>query len=397
MLLAVACSTDGEPPPPTARLVVVLVEEPLLVGDPSDRPIAAAEVAFDPPAGKGERVTATSGEDGRATFDVPPDALAGGAAVTVFSREHISYSRLDVTEREITLVVPKLDDAAAARIVQLSGTISGKTPIGSTVDLSASRLDRLGRTSTPTEAYALRVPRGQPFFLVGHEIIGSGAVAKSFRIDVNAKEADARLDIDLASAPAIAPRTVRIKVTGPAQMGADAKITASVVSAESSLFLGTPVKSENGDVELSVAETDLAGEHAVTRAAITAADGSRSIRTELGIVADGTSLADFLPPPTIPEASRQQTESIPLADFPAGADLRVEVIAGGKLGWVLVGPQGGFRAGAEKAIALPKFFRVTFPRLIAVTIAAQADPYAVTTTRQLYRRAAVSRDVLLGR
>lgn len=80
-----------------------VVEEPLLLGDPSDRPVPGAEVAFVPP----------------------------------------SFSRLGVTERDLTLAVPKLDVATSDRTVQLSGALGGKSPLGSNIDLSASKLDRL--------------------------------------------------------------------------------------------------------------------------------------------------------------------------------------------------------------------------------------------------------------
>lgn len=389
-----ACSGDDDATPPRVRLTVRVVEEPLLAGDANDRPVAGAEVAFDPPSGSVERVTATAGDDGRATFDVDEGALRGGAAVTVYSAEHLSYSRLDVTEREITLVIPRLDNATSERTVQLSGAITGKTPVGSTVDLSASKLDRLGRTTTPTETYALRVPRSQPFFLIGHEQLTQGALVRSFRIDVSAKDADARLDIDLPSVPALTARSVHVKVTPPASMTSGATITANVVSAESSLFVGTPGKVEGNDVELSVVDTDLGGEHVVTRGVVIGADGARSVRTEVGVAQDGTSWSDLAECPKIPEASRLKTDPIPLSDFPDGAELRVEMIAGGKLGWVLLGPPGGLR---DKTIRLPPSFRVEFPSLVAVTIAAQIDPVDVAPGRRVYRRVGVSRDVLLHR
>lgn len=394
MLLAAACSSDDDAPPPRVRLTVLLVEEPLLVGDAGDRPIPLAEIAFDPPSGQGERITTVSGDDGRASFDVAEEMLAGGAAVTVYSRDHLSYSRLDVTEREVTLFVPRLDAAVTDRTVELTGTFSGKSPLGGFVDLSTSRLDRLGRATTLTPTYSLRAPRAQPFFIVGHEQLESGTMVKSFRIDVDAKDADARLDVDLASVTELPRRVVHVRVTPPSSMGADAEVTANVVGAESSLFLGTPVKVENGDVELSVADTDLAGERALTRAVVIARDGSRSIRTELGVPSVDRTFGDLPSPPTVPEASRLMTEPIPLSDFPGGADLRVEMIAGGKLGWVLVGPRGGL---GKDSIALPPMFRVVFPRLVAVTIAAESDPVELGSHRRFYRRVAVSRDVLLHR
>lgn len=394
VLLAAACSSDEDAGPRRVRLTVRIVEEPLLLGDPSDRPVPSAEVAFDPPSGSVARITAIADGDGRATFDVPEGDLRGGAAVTVFSPDHLSFSRLDVTERDLTLAVPKLDVATSDRTVQLSGAIIGKTPLGSIVDLSASKLDRLGRTTTPTETYAFRVPRAQPFFVIGYEQLNQGALVRSFRIDVPAKESDARLDVDLASLPALVPRTVHVKVTSPGSMAGGATTTANVISAESSLFLGTPVKVEGNDVELSVVDTDLGGERAITRGVVIGADGARSIRTEVGIVPDGTTWSDLVECPKIPEASRLKTDPIPLADFPDGAELRVKMIAGGKLGWIIAGPPGGLR---EKTIALPPSFRVEFPRLVAVTIAAQLDPVELGPGRKIYRRVGVSRDVLLHR
>jgi hypothetical protein len=397
VLLAAACSGDDTTATPArVQMTVRLVEEPLLVDDPSDRPIAAAEVAFDMPrdaSGNRERVTAVTDADGRATFDVAEDALRGDAVVTMYSPEHLSYSRLDVTEREVTLVVPRLDAATSERTVQLTGAISGRAGT-TTVDLSASKIDRLGRAITDETTYAMRIPRAQPFFLVGQELDSKDVPLKSFRIDVPAKDSDSRLDVDLASVTPLAPRTIRMRVTPPASMAAGATIFANVVSAESSLFLGAPTKVEDGAIELAVIDTDLGGEHALTRGVVIASDGARSIRTEVGVVADDTTFGDLLAPPKVAEASRLKTDPIPITDFPDGAALRVEMIAGGKLGWILVGPKGGLR---EKTIALPPSFRVEFPRLVAVTIAAQMDPIDIGGGRTLYRRVGVSRDVLLNR
>ena len=84
-------------------------------------------------------------------------------------------------------------------------------------------------------------------------------------------------------------------------------------------------------------QTDISPERPLTRASLVAKDGSRSIRVEPGIVADGATWSDFLTPPRSTESATPTalTEPIMFDDFPAGAELGMEVYAGTQLAWII--------------------------------------------------------------
>lgn len=409
----------------TTPLTVWAFEERLHPADPSevDAPLAGALVAFDPPGG-GARVVRPLEADGHATFE--GDFAAGTATVTVYSPQHLLVSLIETSPEaaarrpnafgkpasDLVVVVPRLDDGVRARSVELRGKLANRRAAASTVDVSASSLRRLGSFATKTDEYALRVPRDRPFFLLGHEIENvarDGAVLTnvprgSFRIDVPARSADGVLDIDVAAAAPLPTRTVRVRLDKPAGaralFGDGSRGTATVVSAESELLLGAiesakPTADGAGfEVAMRVAETDIGSEHALTMSTLTAPDGSRSVRFDPGVAADGATLADFLPPLVVGQASRSITDPIPLDGFPAGADLVVEVYAGGQLGWLVLGPPGGSKS---PAFVLPAPLEIRFPELVALAIEARADPINLPPRGAFHRRVATSRDVPVHR
>jgi hypothetical protein len=256
----------------------------------------------------------------------------------------------------------------------------------------------LGGFEGVSNAYVLRVPRARPFFLLGHETLSVTSEPttpttivnehlKSFRVDVPARDADGVLDLDLASLPALPVRSVRVRAElpgGPFVAGTSGSATA--VSEDSDVLVA-PIErvapSADGraiDCAMTVADTDITPERVVTRVVLVAPDGSRSTRTEPGIVADGTTLRDFLLPVAVPDGVRSQRAPIALDRFPEGAALSIEVISAGEIGWILESSK------KLASVTLPIPPGPLPPPLIAVRIVAKTT-----------RARSISRDLLLAR
>lgn len=391
--------------------------------DAPEMAIAGAMVAFDPPGG-GERAIATTAEDGHVTFEGEFDR--GGASITIFHPEHVLISALDVSpetvrarpntlgkpETDLVVVAPLLDNVVQRSSVELRGGIAAKREASSTIDLSASGLVRLGSSTTKAASYVLRAPKGRPFFLIGHETRvkvddGTSVVNEelgSFRLDVTARAGDSTLDIDVTKTKAVPVRTVHLHAAvsnDPRGLfGTGSRGSATIISADSTLLVA-PIQSARRssatastfDFEMALAETEIAPERPLTRASLVAGDGSRSVRVEPGVVADGTTWSDFPLPPFVAEATRVFTDPLPLDDFPAGADLGIEVYAGTQLAWILSGPPGGPRG----PVSLPAPLEVRLPQLVAISILAQMDRVVLAPRGAIYRRVAISRDVLVRR
>jgi hypothetical protein len=424
-LVALACSDDAPAGRPTTKLTVWVLSEPVTNSD-EPRPLTGVDVAFDPPGG-GARVTRKTDADGHVDFD--GDFDAGSGRVTAFSVEHTLVSRLEVSpssvaarpntfgkpERDLVIVLPRLDTAVRAASCELRGNVTGKLDSAHTVSIAASTLLRLGKSSTSEPAYTLRAPTGRPFFLLGHEVgplrSNDTTVAiehfKTFRVDVGPLSADKMLDIDLAALPALPVRTVRLHGEAPSgdngTFGVGSRASGAITSVDSQVVTGvftrgsTTSEGRAFDVELAVSDVDVAPERLFTQATLVAPNGALSIRQELGAVADGTSWTDFPAPPSVPDASRTLADAIPLDGFPQGADLRIEVFANQQLIWILEGPPGGPR---EKSFVLPAPLGVSFSadvQLVAVSIAAELDRVELAPHGELYRRIAVAPDVMLRR
>jgi hypothetical protein len=412
---------DGSSPSPLPFTVWAFEER--VSPDGADTPLAGAQMSFDPPGG-GARMLATAADDGHATFEA--DFSAGGGTVSVFDRNHVLVSVIDASPEaaaarpnslgkpasDLVVFAPRLDDAVRSSSVELHGAFVGKRDAASSIDLSASGLSQLGATETTGASYVLRAPRGRPFFLIGHEshnVTSDGPkieneLYRSFRIDLTPLDADTTRDIDLSKAAALDVRVVHLRAefpSGPTRFGTGTEGSATVVSADSKVLVA-PIKSAapsaDGrafDLEMYVAGTDIAPERPLTRASLVASDGSRSIRVEPGIVADGTIWNDFLVPPRITESATPTalTEPIAFDYFPAGAELGIEVYAGTQLAWII---ESAARAPGERVV-LPVPLEVRLPALVAVSVLAKADRASLAPRGEVFRRVAISHDVLFRR
>jgi len=386
-------------------------------------------VAVDPPVASsdGARVVKTTEADGHVTFDA--DLSHGTVHVSAFSPDHTLVTMLEASPdtararpntfgkpaEDLAIVLPRLDATIRNAAVSLHGAISGKRDPADSVSLSASAVRRIGQAETKAATYALRAPKDLPFVVMGHESgtqsDTNGVITfehvKSFRLDVPARGSDELLDLDVGSMTAlpIQPLHLRadIPVGGASPFVPGTRASAIAGSTDSSLLVGTfgsvaaTADSLGFDLVVNVAQTDIAPERISTQAAIVAPDGTTSIRTELGIAAESTVWNDFLFPMPVEDSNRSIADPIPLAGFPPGADLRLEVFAADQLVWVLLGPPGGPHADT---VTMPPSLGIDFPisvQLVAVSIIAQADRVPLPPHGELYRRVAVSRDVNLRR
>lgn len=391
-ILATACGDDARPA--LERLQVSVVDED------ETTPLAGALVLFDPPGG-GARIARTTRADG--TVDFEADFASGGANVTVDSPDHVIFTALDVTPVAPVVLSPaRLTRVAREASISLRGVISGTDPRGTRVDVAASGV-RLGAYEGPSGTYALRAPRGVPFFLLGHEtknVTSDGARVvnehvRSFRVDVTARDADGTLDLDLAAIPTLAVRSVPLRAELPAApFEAGTKASATVLSGTSDVLVA-PVErsapSADGrafDLAMSVPAVDIAPERAFTRVVLVAPNGARSLRTEPGVVADGAVIGDFALPPPVPQGTRSIARPIAIEGAAPDAEVSVEVIANGQIGWILRAPQKRLAS-----VTLPVPPGRPLPPLVAVRIVTRAD----RLDRDIYRRVAISADLLLFR
>ncbi len=419
-LALLACGEDAAAPVP----FTVWAFEERIGPDGTDMPLAGAQIAFDPPGG-GARVLATAADDGHATFEA--DFSTGSGTVSVFDRNHVLVSVLGASPEaaaarpnpigkpaaDLVLFAPRLDDAVRSTSVELKGAFTAKRDAASSIDLSASGIAQLGATETTDASYDLRAPRGRPFFLIGHESRNlentpdrvENDLIGSFRIDVAPLDVDTTRDIDVMTATPLDVGFVHLRAEFPSgpttRFGAGTRGAATVISADSKILVG-PIKSSKPstdgrafDLEMFVAQTDISPERPLTRASLVAKDGSRSIRMEPGIVADGTTWSDCLTPPQVTESATPTalTEPINFDDFPAGAELGIEVYAGTQLAWII---QGSAEA-PRKPITLPVPLEVRLPALVAVSFVARADRVALAPRGEVFRRTAISHDVLFRR
>jgi hypothetical protein len=416
---AAACAEEPPAAPPlTPYTVWVYDEAPSSLDE--DAPLGGATVAFYPASG-GARVVATTGPDGHATLLV--DASAGPGRVNVVSPDHVLVTMLGASpsvsrrndkgkpETELVVVPPRMDRANRARAVELTGQLLNKTEAKTFIDLSASSYRDLRSFQGALSSYRTRVPRGRPFFLLGHEtrtLIDDGVTLenehlRSFRFDLPARDEGGVLDLNLAAATQLATRTVRLRAEIPDALrevfGPGTRGYATVLSVDSDLLVG-PVRrtklADDGravDLETTVAETDIAPERVVTRASLVSPDGARSIRYELGVLADGAAVRDYLAPVRVKGEYQSFASPIPLDGFPEGAELVVEILIADRIAWVLHGPPGP----APPTLTLQVPLEVDLPTLLVATITARADRVALAPRGEVFRRVSVSRDLVLTR
>lgn len=429
-LTASACGSSSSPAPhaPTTPFTVWVFDEGATTND-GGAPLGGVMVALDPlvPSADMPRVVRNTEADGHVTFDA--DLSHGGVHVSAFSADHTLVTMLDASPdsararpntfgkpaEDLAIVLPRLDATIRSSAVELRGGITGKRDPTDSVALSASAVRRLGQAETKAATYALRGPKSTPFVVLGHESGTPSDVngtitfehVKSFRMDVPARDKDEMLDIDVGALPALPVQPLHLRADIPTGSASPfipgTRASAIVGSADSSLLVGTfgSVAATSDmlgfDLVVNVAQTDIAPERISTQAAIVAPDGSTSIRTELGNVPDHTVWSDFLFPAPVADSNRSIADPIPLAGFPAGADLRLQIYAAEQLVWILDGPPGGPRGDT---VTMPPSLGIDFPisvQVVALSIVAQADRVPLPPHDALYRRVAVSRDVNLRR
>lgn len=425
---AVACSDSPAGQDVTGTPLTVWVLEERLTLDGGDKPLANVRVAFDVPGA--ERVSKTTEADGHVTFR--GDFSRGGASVSVLSDNHIFVTMLEASPEtaraqpnaigkpaeDLVIFPPRLDRVTESVTVGLRGNLFGKRSPDHVVSLASSSLLDLGAVESTDPTFILRGPRDRAFFILGREIkvssdrsgLVSQELVKSFRVDLPARGDDQLLDLDLAKLPSLPTRTVHVRAEsprgGPSPFGVGTRADASVASADSKLTLGLLAKStasadnQSFDLEVTLVDTDVAPERTLTRVVLTAADGSQSIRSELGPMTEGVVWKDFPVPPSIasPDSTRTVRGEIPLEGFPAGADLLVEVHAGGSLLWILYGPPGGPQA---KSFTVPYRDEVgeLFVQSFALSLSARKERVALPGPARgrgdFYRYTSTFRDILL--
>lgn len=425
-LAAAGLGGCGESAAASTSFTVWAFEEGSGLSGAPEVPLGGAEVAFDPPGG-GPRVITRTASDGHATFETAFDEGAGarGASITIYDERHVLVSVVDASPSaararpndagkpasDLVLYAPALDDAVRASSIELRGALRGKRDAATSIDVSVSGVPRLGAHESKDPSYVLRAPRGRAFFLLGHEVAVvtpapdlATELVGSFRVDFPAMGGDGTRDLDVTTSR-LPIRIVHARAelpSGPrSTFGAGTSAFATVVSADSDLLvapLRKAIPTGDGrafDLELSVAVTDIAPERPFTRASFVAADGARSVRFEPGVAAEGATWNDFLTPAFVAAAASPPplSEVLPLGDFPAGADLLVEVYAGTQLAWSITGPPGGLRG----PVTLPAPLEIRLPALVAVSISARTDLLTRTSRGDLYRRVATTRDVLYRR
>lgn len=416
-----SCATDDPvgPSGPTTPFTVWVLDAPIVLGA-VETPVVAAKVAFDPPAG-GERITKTTEPDGHATFEA--DFTRGSATVTVLSDAHVYVTMLEASPEaararpnalgkpasDLVVVPPRLDDAVTSATVELRGTITGKQDANHVVSIGASRLARLGGYQALEDTYVLRAPRGEPFFLLGHEtrtlvdaqgLVVENDLVKSFRLDLPARTEDELLDLDVAKLPALTNKRVRVRVEPPAAFGEGTRAVASTGSADSSvglgIFAGSVAAGRAFDVDVAVVDTDVSPERPVSQALLTRPDGSQSLRIEPGPMQDGQVWKDFAAPPEVvdPDASRTVKDPIAVEGIPDGAELQARLYAGGKLVWIVNGPPA---ASPSRTFTIPYRDEVTSVdvQVFALSVSARSGRVALSPRGEVYKATSTFRDVTL--
>lgn len=422
-----ACSDGGgSTAAPVATPFTIWVFEERLTLDAQDEPLANVRVAFDPPDG-GERVTRTTGLDGHVTFE--GDFTGGGASVTVLSDEHVYLTMLEASPdtararpntigkpaADLVVFPPRFDSSVERSTVELRGNISGKRDPDHVVTLAVGSVPRLGSYRALESTYALRAPKGRPFFLLGYEtktlvdkegIVVESELLKAFRIELPARTDDQKLDLDLTPLASLPTKLFRVRAEVPqgsgSPFGGGARAFATTASADSRLtvapFARSSVSADGRvfDVEATLVDTDIAPERLVSQVELVAPDGSRSVRRSPGVMTDGMVWKDFPVPPTIPdpEASRALRDAIPLDGFPPGADLVASLYAGGRLVWLLNGPPGGPR---KKTFTVPYRDEIgqVDVQIFALSLSACTDRVALSPRGELCRAESTFRDIHL--
>lgn len=377
-------SSGAVPPPPgsdagaptTAMTVWVFDRGP----DLPPAPLAGATVAVDPEGA--DRVEATSGPDGKAVVNA--DFSKGRATVTIAAPDHAPVTLFAVRpntpsplgqtffDKPATDVVVNLFQTTAAvdaRTVKLSGSIVNKLAAGDRVNLNPNRVGTL--FDDTHGSYTLRAPKGKPFLLLGSEYTftqtsrsAQATIGKFFELQHDALAADTTLDIDIAAAPAVQTVTNKIHVALPGgasgPFGAQGFARVNVLDAFGVVFPGVLQKSAlspdgNGfDCEVTVAQVDV-GAPLVTNAVIQNPDGSATVHSELGVVADGSAIDGFLAPTASTIASAKASDTFDVSGAPSDGTV-VEVVlrdvSGAPL-WAGFVPIGNGAPTSVKMPALP--------------------------------------------
>lgn len=364
------CSSDAgtaaNPPPPPAPAPAATPSLSIFVygatpGGRAPTPIPGATVALDP-AGGGERIERVTDADGRAVIEA--DFTKGPATVTAFADERVAVTMYGVTPdtaasfvpllqkgpSDLVVMLPLSKRAMDARTVRVSGTIKNKSSTSNRVNITPTAFG-LAYDDT-RDRYEVRVAKGVPFTLLGSEYAMTqpdqrslqATIAKFFTIDRSALEADETFDIDVAAAPEVAIETRRVHLTlpggGTGPFGGESRGGAYVVDPRASAFVGVLKKSapsaDANGFDCDVAIANLHGAlpaPAITDGVLWNPDGSTSVRTEPGVLPDGSTLSDFMPAPAMPEQTTVG-DGIPLDGVPAEAE-HVEVTLASSTGGVV--------------------------------------------------------------
>lgn len=415
----VSCGSDEPPVATRTPFTIWVVDEGVgLTG--AGRPLSNVSVAVypsDPASGEPNAVKTTDAE-GRVTFDLDFSSPGSSVMVSAIGPDHTLVTMLDASPEtararydtfgkpasDLVIVLPRLDRSIRDASIAVRGAINGKQSAATMVRLFSSGVPRLGSTTTKEPSYAeLRAPRDAPFFLVAHESQGArqqGDVftnepLRSIRIDAPASGTDQVVDVDFSKAAALPQKLLHLRLEPGIPLVVNTRATVDVVSADSSLALGAvrrsaPTADGKGfDVEVDVADLDIAPERVMTRASVVAANGDRLIRTELGVIADGTTVRDFAPTITIPEQSRSLADPLPLDGVPAGADLDIEIQAAGELFWILRAPPGGPR---KKTLVLPEPLGIGYKvdvQLFEIAFLTKLDRVALAPHGEAYKRTSI--------
>lgn len=388
--LACSSSESGTPAPaPDAGTNTTPTGTPLTVwvysiadkaGD-LPTPLGGAIVAFDP-AGGGERVEATTEADGHATVNL--DFSKGPAVATFKGPDTIVLTALEVSPEtnknlpanpfgkpntDLVIALPRNAKANTARSVELAGNFTNKTATDNDVGVSATGV--FESYIFPADNFAMRVPKGRPFSIIGFEgpkpdtsvpQTFDRASIRLFRIEHAAVDANGPGDIDVSQGT-LAQTTVHWKAElpgGSAGPLAGSACFANIVSFDSGANTGffkhlAPTADKNAfDIEEVIAQTDLAPE--VTRSLVVfqTTDGSVTARQSLGNAPDGTVFKDFLTPPAVAVTKQTRADAFSVEGVPADAEaVNVNLSSGQDLEWQVLGPWKKKPTGPITLPALP--------------------------------------------